>query len=372
MARRNLSEVSNRTPILVATGQTVVRDAETEAFFQPPVDLAATACRQALTAARLDQALERVDTLAMVRLFTDSFEFFQSPFGGANNPPASVAHRLGIKPRECIYSQAGGNTPQQLVNEMAGRIARGETRVALITGAEAIAAQKLAARQGRQLDWEEQLDSELDDRGVGDDLVADWEMAHGVGLPVYTYPIIEHAIRYQKGHSREQHQRLFCELFAGFSQVASDNPYAQFPLRRTVDELLSTADGNYPIADPYQKYLVAQDGVNQAAAVVMMSVAMAKELAIPEQQWVYLHGAAEASDHVLSKRENLATSAALEYVAEQTLAMAELEADAIRYYDIYSCFPCAVTATADELQLISAACRRLNPHRRLTLFWRRR
>lgn len=343
--------MQDRTPLLVACGQFVARDEQADSFFQSPVELATLASRRALVEAKLDKTPELVDTIAMVKLFADSLGLFPAPFGGSNNPPGSVAKRLGIKPARCIYGQIGGNTPQRFVNEMAQRIARGEVNVALITGAEAIAAQKLGKRQGRAVDWNETVETEFEDRGPGDALVAEWEGCHGVGLPIYTYPIIENAIRHKRGLSREAHAEEIAELFSRFSKVAAANRFAQFPVYRSKEELLSTANGNYPIAEPYNKYHVAQDAVNQSAAVVMMSVAMAKELGVPEEQWIYLHACADASDNFLSQREDLATSAALKFVAEQTLEMAGMQGRPIQYCDIYSCFPCAVTATAEVLGL---------------------
>lgn len=343
--------MQDQTPLLVASGQYVARDEHSESFFQSPVVLATIASQRALAEAKLDKKPELVDAIAMVKLFADCFSLFASPLGGSNNPPASVAKRLGITPRHCIYGQAGGNTPQQFVNEMAQRIARGEVNVALITGAEAIAAQKLAVRQGREIDWSETIEAECEDRGNGLDLFAPWEISHGVGLPVFTYPLIENALRRKHGVSRKAHAEEISEMFSRFSKVAAMNRFAQFPVFRSKAELLSNDNGNYPIAEPYNKYHVAQDAVNQSAAVVMMSVGMAKALGVPEEQWVYLHACADAADNFLSQREDLSTSAALQFVAEQTLAMAGMQGRPIQYCDIYSCFPCAVTAAAEALGL---------------------
>lgn len=56
--------------------------------------------------------------------------------------PGLLAERLGLgaRPRWTRYTEThGGNQPARLVDEAAGRIARGETTVAVVTGGEALA-----------------------------------------------------------------------------------------------------------------------------------------------------------------------------------------------------------------------------------------
>ena len=53
--------------------------------------------------------------------------------------PSLLAEKLGIQPRHRIYSEQGGHQPIKLVDEAARRIARGECKVAVVTGGEALA-----------------------------------------------------------------------------------------------------------------------------------------------------------------------------------------------------------------------------------------
>ena len=53
--------------------------------------------------------------------------------------PGLLAEKLGIRPRHRIYSEQGGNQPIKLVDEAARRISRGECKVAVVTGGEALA-----------------------------------------------------------------------------------------------------------------------------------------------------------------------------------------------------------------------------------------
>lgn len=53
--------------------------------------------------------------------------------------PGLVAENLGVRPRSKVLSHHGGDSPAKLFDEAARRIARGESKVAVITGGEALA-----------------------------------------------------------------------------------------------------------------------------------------------------------------------------------------------------------------------------------------
>lgn len=53
--------------------------------------------------------------------------------------PGLIATQLGIIPQHKFYSEHGGNQPAKLVDEAARRISLGQTKVAVITGGEALA-----------------------------------------------------------------------------------------------------------------------------------------------------------------------------------------------------------------------------------------
>jgi hypothetical protein len=53
--------------------------------------------------------------------------------------PGLIAERLGIDPARKHYTDHGGNQPGLLFDEAARRISKGETKVAVLTGGEALA-----------------------------------------------------------------------------------------------------------------------------------------------------------------------------------------------------------------------------------------
>jgi acetyl-CoA C-acetyltransferase len=84
-------------------------------------------------------------------------------------------------------------------------------------------------------------------------------------------------------------------LFAPFTKVAAANPHAAAPVERSAAELVTPTRANRPIADPYTRYIVAREKVNQGAAVLLMSVAAARQLGVPRGKLVFLPGHAGGS-----------------------------------------------------------------------------
>ena len=340
-------------PVIVGVGQVV--DRESGSTDLSPLSLALEASKRALTDSGVTGVAAHIDTLVFVRINSDSIPGHDGPFGRCDNLPAAVAQRLGAAPERHIYSAVGGQTPQQLVNELGAQIASGDITMALLTGAEAIAAMKRAQRGGQTLDWSLTVDAALDDRGFGPELITPDEIAGGMGNPPQVYATFEHAWRAARGHTLDEQHAHMARLFAPFSQVASDNPYAQFPVRRSEEFLSTESDDNYRIADPYLKWHVAQDAVNQGAAVLLTSVGKAEALGIPREHWVFPQGGADTMDKLVSRRPRLDASIAMQAAGEAALAQAGVDMAAIDHLDLYSCFPCAVQFACDALGIDAAS-----------------
>ncbi len=88
-----------------------------------------------------------------------------------------------------------------------------------------------------------------------------------------------------------------------------------------------------------------------AAALVMTSVACkARELGIPEANWVYLHGCADAAEiWNVSERVNYHTSPAIRVIGRKAFGMAGIGPKDLSWIDLYSCFPSAVELGCQEL-----------------------
>jgi len=350
MTAQHYQRLSDNTPIIIGAAQLVERiHALSKPPFSSPMQLAATAGQAALKDAGVDA--REIDAIAVIRLFSDAARAWASPFGGSNNPPESVARRINATPAQRIYSNAGGTEPLQIMVELLQAIARGETRVALLTGAEAIANQRFAVRSGYDLDWREEFDTPLDKREYHKRFVSKEELNSGLSLPVHYYALIENSQAHQMGHDQQQHRQYMAELLAPFSTVAAANPYSQSPVAYTTEQLAAVNNGNYAISLPYSKLLVAQDAVNQAAALLLTSVGHARHLGVDPGQWIFLEAYAQGEDQYLPQRVDPGRSAAMARVLTATMEMAEASCADLDLIDLYSCFPCAVHAACDVLGL---------------------
>jgi acetyl-CoA C-acetyltransferase len=141
------------------------------------------------------------------------------------------------------------------------------------------------------------------------------------------------------------------ELFAPFTAVAAANPFAASPVERNVAKLVTITTSNRMIADPYPRLMVARDQVNQGAAVLLMSVGAAMDLAVPQDRWVFLHGHADLREPSLLDRPDLSRAPSAVTATLEALRVAEVTVDDIATFDLYSCFPIAVSNVCDGIGL---------------------
>lgn len=331
-----------------------------------PLDLAAAAARAAADDAGLS-SLEPVDTLVAIRSFHDSG--VPCPFGGAANPPRSLARRLGIDPPHAVYGEVGGHSPQRLVHEYAQRIVSGEAEMVLIAGAETTGSVKRARKAGITLDWIEQDDGPVDDRSGSDPILSRDEIRHGIVSMPLAYSLIENACRRVAGASHAQHRAAMAALCAPMAALALHQPHAQFKRNAVTGMTFMTFDAdNYPLTDIYTRWLVAQDAVDLAAALLLTSVERARALGVPQDRWVWPLGGGDADDGVLSKRPDPARSSAMTAAFDAAFDASGVARAAISPVDFYSCFPCAVSTAVAAARLPADERRSLTLTGGLTFF----
>ena len=341
-------------PVLIGAGQAMSQwDGTSGAAGAPsPLSLMAEAARAAFADTGAARSLApEIDALAVVRIFEDSVPGDRHPHGHNANLPGTLARETGTNPRQLVYESVGGQSPQALVNEFAARIHAGEFEAVLLAGSEANRASKGARRHGVEIGWADNDDRAFEDRGMGPMLLSRTEIKHGLVAPAYFYGLFENAIAAREGRTRSMHRRAMAELFQPFSAIAAKNPYAQFPNAQTIAFLSTPSRENYEYADPFLKWFIAQDAVNQGAAVVLVSSTKADALGIPENKRVYIHGGGEAGDDFISLRPVLDRSWAMEAAISRSLEQAGLSQQDVRHFDLYSCFPCAVFSACAALGL---------------------
>ncbi|AGC64270.1 thiolase [Mycobacterium liflandii 128FXT] len=337
------------TPVIVGVGQAVERIDDPDYQGMSAVELAAAAAQAALEDFAADVAAA-IDTVAGVRQFEISGPVPKAPLGRSNNYPRSVAQRIGADPARAILEIVGGQGPQHLITELAGAIAAGSSEVAMVFGSDATSTSRHFAGRADKPDFTEIVDGELQDRGPGiDGLITRYTIIHGLVDAPTQYGLLENARRAATGLGPADYLRRMGELFAPFTKIAAGNPFAAAPIERTVEELITVTDRNRMIAEPYPRLLVARDQVNQGAAALVMSVAAARRLGVPEEKWVYLRGHADLQEQALLQRPDLGHAPSAVLAAREALRVAGVGVDDIATFDLYSCFPVPVFNICDGL-----------------------
>ncbi|MHB8671913.1 MAG: acetyl-CoA acetyltransferase [Acidimicrobiales bacterium] len=314
----------DRVPVIVGVGQVVER-----AEVVGAIDLAERAARLAI--AEAPRLAPRIGHLAMVGIL--------SATGRA--PASELAARLGIDPARRETTTIGGNTPQWLVGRAAAAIAAGEVDTVLIAGAEAMRSERVLHGQGRVPNRTKSAEA---DPVVGDDRagVGDAELAAGLVLPAHIYPMFESVLAARAGRSFAEHRQALGALLAPFTEVAAKHPCAWFSEVRRASDIATASPDNRLIAEPYTKRMNAVIGVDQGAALVVTSLASAREAGCAERA-VFVWSSADANDvWYPTARPDPGSSPGLACAAKAALAVAGVGVDDVALIDLYSCFPVAV------------------------------
>jgi acetyl-CoA C-acetyltransferase len=331
-----------RLPIIVGTGQVMIRDASTEPL--EPAELMAEALRRAETDSGGMGLLSGADQVLTVSELSWRYR----------NPALAVSERIGASPRRLATSVVGGNLAGVMVARAAADVQAGVADVIVISGGEATRTRSRLRKAGVEPEWSTQPDSTEEPETIGDlrPLVNEIENARSVRLPVHVYPLFEVALRARLGLSVDDHINRIGSLWSAFSLVAATNPNAWLRTPLSGSDITTASAENRMIAWPYTKRLCSNNQVDQGAAVIITSVAAAERAGVPRDRWVFLHAGTEAIDHWnVSHRVDLCSSPALRTAGRDAFALAGVTPDDIAHIDLYSCFPAAVQIGAIELGL---------------------
>ncbi len=267
------------------------------------------------------------------------------------DPARRVAERLGVEART-VVAQLG--IPQQtLINHALEAIRRGETDVAIVCGGETKYRDDVARRAGVELTGHDQADLVPDLLLVPEgELVARPEIEIAAVAAVQQYAMIENARRAANGWTLDEHRDDIAAVWHGYNRVAGDNPLADFGAPMSAAEIRDPSPGNRPMAFPYNKWHNSQWSVDQAAALVFCSVAVAEQLAVPRDRWVFPHVGLESSLSLsLSRRAELHRWPAMEVLGRAAAAHCGVPVADMDHVELYSCFPAAVRVQQAELEM---------------------
>jgi acetyl-CoA C-acetyltransferase len=314
----------DRLPVIIGTGQVNLRDDDLDTATD-----AAGLMRDALLAANADagvDALGACDTLELVRLFSSEMEhipeFLAALFSGIRNAPQFVAGH--------------GNTPLLLLSRAANRIASGEAEICAIAGAEAYRTEKrLAARAAGSAHNPDTMQKALALR------TSEAARRYGLVSPIEIYPLFENAMRAAWGQSLTQAQEESARIWSEFSKVAAANPHAWIRKPLEPADILALGPRNRMLGFPYTTLMVANNSVNQGAAVLVASLGAARRMGIPEDRLVFVGACAAADEsHDIRERSDYHSCPSLEAsvrIALERNGLAAADCDAL---ELYSCFPC--------------------------------
>lgn len=329
-----------RHPVIVGAAQATWRDGGAP----DPIEMGAqVVAAAAADAGAGDTLLRRAGALGVVDIASRRWQ----------DPGALVASRLGIAPAETLRTNLGGDGPQVLVSHLATRIEQGDLDAGIVCGAEALATLGRALREGGgPADWPPLDEGAAPTRVLGSDRApaTEAEIAANLIAPVVMYPLFEDALWAGSPAGPDEHRARLGELWARFSQVAARNPHAWSRRAHRPEEIATPGPGNRLVTLPYTKLLNSNIQTDQAAALILCSESLARELGIARERWVFPHAAAHAHDHwFVTEREDLRSSPAIRFATRSALAAAGADIDEVAHLDVYSCFPSAVQVACREL-----------------------
>ncbi len=315
---------ADRTPVIIGIGEINDRPADPALALEPLALMAA-----AVAAADADAGggfLGRIDSLDVIHLISWRYD----------RVAARLCERLGINPARSVYGSVGGETPTSRIHEAALRIMNGNSLVAVVTGGEASNAVGKAKAAGIDLPWTAPAASP-ENPIIASDHVTPLALRHGIMQPVHIYPLYENATTAAWGLTPAAALAESGLVYAAISRVAAGNPFAFGQKAYKAADITTPAPENRMIACPYTKRMVANNSVNQAGAVLLTSLAIARAAGLPEHRLIYVHGGAAAAEPMdYLARDQFHHSVAQDAVLGQALRIADA---GFARVELYSCFP---------------------------------
>jgi acetyl-CoA C-acetyltransferase len=268
------------------------------------------------------------------------------------DPGRILAERFGAPARSIVAEL--GVLQQTLFTRACLAIGGGDLDVALVCGGEAKYRDLRAKISGTPVaDTQQGADVRPDESLVpASEIMPPPEITAGLTSAPLQYSVLETGLRAARGESVAANARATGELWAAFSQVAAANPDAWRRDAVAPEFLEHPSAANPMLAAPYTKWHCSQWNVDQAAAFVLCSTAVADRYGVPDDRRVYPLAAVESNHMIpISRRAMLHRAPAVRAGAERLAELGGHDAAAADVIDLYSCFPAAVRIQAFELGL---------------------
>ena len=328
---------ADRIPVIVGIGEVKDRPADPAEGMEPMALMA-----EALRRAEADAGATLVSRI-------DAIDVVNSVCWPYADLPASLCETLGIAPAHRNYGPVGGETPVRFLHEAAERIARGQSVVAAVCGAEAQHTVSAAQKRGIELPWTPK-DPNAQPRNRN--YLAELARRHGIDMPIRVYPLYENATQAAWGQTPAQGLAESAELWSAYSSVAAANPDSWLQRRFAPEEIATPSPSNRMIAWPYPKLMTANPLVNQGAAVLLTSLGAARAAGIPDSRMIPIQGGAAAGEPLdYMQRDQFHHAHAMDVVLEAAVEIAGGDASRFAHREFYSCFPCVPKMARRKLGL---------------------
>ncbi|KAJ6787054.1 hypothetical protein PWT90_03193 [Aphanocladium album] len=332
-------------PIIVGVGDVRNKSSKPEDAIEPS-KMMISAIQNAVKDTGLDassqkQLLGDSDSLRIIPTWTWAY----------NDILSTVADGLDIQPKVKEMPTHGGNQPALQCDEAARAISTGQSKVAILTGGEA-----MASRQIPPPGW---VEPDPDGKSLTMDMSILGDGAgtrHSMGLPIHVYPLYENGRRAHLKQTAQQNNQESATMYASFDEIGSKNQYSwNYGEKPKPAEFIgSISKRNRIICDPYPLLMNAFNGVNLSAACILTSTEHAEKLGIAKDKWVYvLGGAGTHEKDNFWERPGFASSPAITNSLNSALEVSGLKKDQIDVFDFYSCFPIVPKLACDHFGLSS-------------------
>ena len=328
-----------RTPVLVGVGVAMRREDDSARALEP-LDLMLEAVRAAGADCGTPALLTAAGIIAVPR---GRWRY--------RNPAGEIARTIGATRATTIVSSVGV-LQQTLIADACEAIAAGTTDSALVTGADAgyrLLRARLAGTRASEREQSDEPDVRLEPKA---ELRHPAEVAAGLKMPVGFYAILDSARRAAAGSSLSEHRDRLATRYARFAAIAAANSdsWTRQPLDAAA--IRDAGPRNPMQAFPYTRAHCSTWNVDQAAALLFCSAEHATALGIDRSRWVFPLASAESNHMVApSARADLVRSPGADATARAVLAASGMKVDDIDLIELYSCFPVAIDAFADALDL---------------------
>lgn len=332
-----LAALPPETPVVVGVGIVSQREDDPKVA-REPIELMLEAARRAGAATGNPVSLGHVSKISVPK---GRWRY--------RDPGRWIAERIGA-PGARTEIALVGVLQQTLIANACQSVQDGTERAVLVVGGEAGHRMRSARKLGLGLD-------EITAEGTADivlkaqtALVSEAETAAGLQSAVGLYALLDCAFRASKRQTLQQRATQIGARYAQFSRIAAKNPHAWSRTGRTAEEIATPSRANAAQALPYNRLHCADWSVDQASALLVTSVGLARALGIASDRWVFPLGSSECNQMLtVSSRREPHRSPGARIAAAALLDHAGMSIAEVDLLDLYSCFPVAVDIVADEL-----------------------